>query len=89
MTAASNTVHVAIELSNTVWLVGTRLPGAEKPRMHRLAAGDVTELLRLLAELRSRAAARLGQSAAGRPCVHGNATLQHCGQVTDGRYRGC
>ena len=68
MTAASNTVHVAIELSNTVWLVGTRLPGAEKPRMHRLAAGDVTELLRLLAELRSRAAARLGQSAAVACC---------------------
>ena len=68
MTPASNTVHVAIELSNTVWLVGTRLPGAEKPRMHRLAAGDVTELLRLLAELRSRAAARLGQPAAVACC---------------------
>ena len=68
MAPASNTVHVAIELSNTMWLVGTRLPGAEKPRMHRLAAGDVTELLRLLAELRSRAAARLGQPAAVACC---------------------
>jgi hypothetical protein len=31
MTPPSDTVYVAIELSNTLWLVGTRLPGADKP----------------------------------------------------------
>ena len=33
MTPPSDTVYVAIELSNTLWLVGTRLPGADKPKM--------------------------------------------------------
>ncbi len=64
MTPSPNTVHVAIELSSTLWLVGTRLPGADKARMHRLAAGNVTGLLALLADLRLRATARLGQAAA-------------------------
>ena len=61
MTSPATAVHVAVELSTTCWLVGTRLPGAEKPRMHRLPAGDVAGLLALVAELRARAAARLGQ----------------------------
>ena len=64
MTPSANTVHVAIELSNALWLVGTRPPGADKPRMHRLAAGDVTGLLTLLADLRVRTTARLGREAA-------------------------
>jgi len=64
MTSPANTVHAAIELSNTLWLVGTRLPGAAKTRMHRLTVGDVTGLLELFADLRSRAAASLGQPAA-------------------------
>lgn len=64
MTLSSNTVHIAIELSSTLWLVGTRLPGSDKARMHRLAAGDVTGLLALLADLRLRATAKLGQAAA-------------------------
>lgn len=68
MTPSPNTVHVAIELSNTLWLVGSRLPGADKARMHRLAAGDVTGLLALLADLRLRATARLGQAAAVACC---------------------
>jgi transposase len=63
MTSSANTIHVAIELSNTLWLVGTRLPGGGKPRMHRLAAGDVTRLLTLLADLRARLTANLGQAA--------------------------
>ena len=57
MTPSANTIHVAIEVSNTIWLVGTHLPGGGKPRMHRLAAGDVTGLLRLLADLRARVTA--------------------------------
>ena len=63
MTSPANTIYVAVELSNTLWLVGTRLPGADKPRMHRLAAGDVTGLLTLLADLRSRTMAKLGREA--------------------------
>jgi transposase len=62
MTPSANTIHVAIELSNTLWLVGTRLPGTGKPRMYRLAAGDVTGLLTLLADLRARVTAKLGQA---------------------------
>lgn len=61
MTPSANTIYVAIELSNALWLVGTRPPGAGKPRMHRLAAGDVTGLLALLADLRARARAKLNQ----------------------------
>ena len=63
MTPSANTVYVAIELSNTLWLVGTRIPGADKPRMHRLAAGDVAGLLALISDLRSRASAKLGRAA--------------------------
>jgi transposase len=51
-------------LSNTLWLVGTRLPGADKPKMHRLAAGDVTGLVTLIADLRARTIAKLGREAA-------------------------
>lgn len=63
MTSSAHTIHVAIELSNTLWLVGTRLPGDNRARMHRLAAGDVTGLLALLSELRTRVTAKLGQAA--------------------------
>jgi transposase len=56
----TNTVYVAIELSNTLWLVSTRLPDADNPKMYRLSAGDVTGLLKLLGDLRTRAAAKLG-----------------------------
>ena len=49
-----NTVYIAIELSTSVWLVGTRLPGAAKSRMHRIAAGDTAALLTLVGELRAR-----------------------------------
>ncbi len=42
-----NTIYIAIELSTSIWLVGTRLPGATKSRMHRIAAGDTPALLPL------------------------------------------
>ena len=50
-----NTVHVAIELSVSSWLVAARLPGIEKPRLRCVKGGDTTALLALIAELRSRA----------------------------------
>lgn len=54
MSFQSNTILVALELSNTLWLVGTRLPGAQKSCMHRIKAGDTTALLTVIGELRSR-----------------------------------
>ena len=56
MSSNENTIHVAIELSTSLWLVGTRLPGAAKCRMHRMEAGDTAALLTLLGELRTRLA---------------------------------
>jgi transposase len=54
MPSNENTIHVAIELSTSLWLVGTRLPGAAKSRMHRIAAGDTAALLTLVGDLRAR-----------------------------------
>jgi transposase len=47
MPSNKNTVYIAIELSTSIWLVGTRLPGAAKSRMHRMNAGDTAALLAL------------------------------------------
>lgn len=59
---SDNTVHVAIELSISSWLVAVRPPGAEKARLHRIRGGDAMALLALLAEVRSRASAKLGRA---------------------------
>ena len=58
-----NVAYIAIELSVTSWLVAARLPGAEKPRLHRIEGGDTAALLALIAELRSRASAKGGRLA--------------------------
>ncbi len=58
-----NVAYIAIELSVTSWLVAARLPGAEKPRLHRIEGGDTAALLGLIAELRSRASAKGGRLA--------------------------
>jgi transposase len=57
---SENTLHIAIELSFSSWLVAARLPGAEKSRLHRIKGGGSGALLTLIAELRSRASAKLG-----------------------------
>jgi transposase len=57
---SENTLHIAIELSFSSWLVAARLPGAEKSRLHRIKGGDSGALLALIAELRSHASAKLG-----------------------------
>jgi transposase len=54
MSSQNNTIHVAIELSNSLWLVGARLPGAERSRMRRITSGDTVALLALISDLRSR-----------------------------------
>src|SRR3954463_16822007 len=59
---SKNIVHIAIELSVSSWLVAARLPGADKSRLHRITGGDTTALLALIAELRARASAKLGQA---------------------------
>jgi transposase len=60
---SENTVHVAIELSVSSWLVAARLPGIEKPRLRCIKGGDTTALLALIAELRSRAWTKLSGAA--------------------------
>src|SRR5215211_6029778 len=48
---SENTVHIAIELSFSSWLVAARLTGAKKSRLHRIEGGDTGALLALIAEL--------------------------------------
>jgi len=52
---SENIVHVAIELSAASWLIGARLPGSDKVRLHRIDGGDTRALLALIDELRARA----------------------------------
>lgn len=63
MPSNENIIHIAIELSTSVWLVGTRLPGAAKSRMHRIDAGDSKALLTLVGDLRARRVNGLDQVA--------------------------
>src|SRR3954463_6338217 len=60
---SDNTVHIAIELSFSSWVVAVRLPGAEKSRLHGIEGGDTGALLALVAELRSRTSTKLGGDA--------------------------
>ena len=53
------TILLAIELSASTWLVAARVPGVEKPHLHRIDGGDATALLALVTSLRSRLAATL------------------------------
>jgi transposase len=50
------TILLAIELSASTWLVAARVPGLEKPHLHRIDGGDTAALLALISSLRSRAA---------------------------------
>jgi transposase len=61
--SSENTVHVAIELSVSSWVVAARLPGVDKSRLHRLEGGDTAALLRTIADLRAQASAKLGSVA--------------------------
>src|ERR1700730_16786990 len=60
---SETTIHVAIELSVSSWLVATRSSGAEKSRLHHIEGGDTTALLALITELRTRASTKLGKPA--------------------------
>jgi transposase len=62
LSAASpeNVIYLALELSCSTWLVATRLPGASKSILHRVAGGDTAGLLELIRSLRTRSEARSG-----------------------------
>ena len=64
-----NVAYIAIELSVTSWLVVARLPGAEKPRLHRIEGGDTAALARVD---RRAALTRVGQ---GRRAREGSCRL--------------
>ena len=55
----SPTILLAIELSASTWLVAARLPGLEKPHLHRIDGGDTVALLNLISSLQARVARRL------------------------------
>ena len=50
------TILLAIELSASTWLVAARVPGSEKPHLHRIDGGDTAALLALISSLRARVA---------------------------------
>jgi transposase len=49
------TVHVAFELSKKTWKLGVLLPDSQKLSRYAIAGGDLAELTKLLASVRSRA----------------------------------
>lgn len=49
-------ILLAIELSASTWLVAARVPGWEKPHLHRIDGGDTAALLALISSLQARAA---------------------------------
>ena len=53
-------IYLAIELSSSIWLVAAHLPGAAKPKLHRIGAGDTAALLALVTSLRAHVQAGLG-----------------------------
>src|SRR3954463_10937873 len=56
-------IFVSMELSRSTWLVTSLSPGkGEKMSKRSLEAGDVAELLKLFAELKRKAQARMGES---------------------------
>jgi len=59
MTAQGDVIHVAIELSQSSWLVAARLPDAKKSHLFRVAGGEASALLKLLSSLRMRFTAKI------------------------------
>src|SRR6476619_2584982 len=73
------TILLAIELSASTWLVAARVPGLEKPHLHRIDGGDAAALLALISSLQARAARGLDAAIdvddyddiVGKPATHG------------------
>jgi len=66
---SKNIVYLAIELSVTSWLIGARLSGTEKVRLHRVDGGNTGALVALIEELRSRASSKLSGAAEVACCL--------------------
>src|SRR5215471_2785491 len=94
------TIYLAIELSASIWLIAARLPGSEKPHLHRIEGGDTAALFALISSLRARVARRLDAAIGvvkhccsprafgkGPLFVHGSAILPSCAPVTGARCR--
>lgn len=64
----NNTIHIAIELSVSSWLVAVRTPGGGKLRLHRIEGGDSGALLALITSVRTRESAKSGHSDIGVAC---------------------
>lgn len=54
-------IFVSLELSRSSWLVTSLSPGSQKMSKHKVSAGSGPALLGLLAQLKSKAEARLGR----------------------------
>ena len=59
-------LFLALELSKSAWLLAAHPPGADKPKLHRIEAGDTAALLATIAALRARVAGESGTAADGR-----------------------
>src|ERR1700730_17793511 len=60
---SETTIHVAIELSVSSWLVATRPPGGGKSRLHHRPGGGTTARLAPIGEITKRASPNLGKPA--------------------------
>src|SRR5438067_5820779 len=86
---SESTVHIAIELSVSSWLVAARLPGAEKSRLHRIEGGDTAALLGVV---RRASLARVGQAGRGSRrgvLLRGRAGWVLAAPIADGARRRC
>ena len=54
-------IHIAIELSHSKWLIAVLLPNAEKPQLHHIEGGDTGALLALISSFRARMSAKFGR----------------------------
>src|SRR4051812_25148354 len=53
-------LFLALELSKSAWLLAAHPPGANKPKLHRIEAGDTAALLATITALRARVAGKSG-----------------------------
>ena len=51
---SSETIYIAIELSQSKWVIGAHTPLADKISIYRLTGGDTQGLLALIARLREK-----------------------------------
>src|SRR5205085_10743704 len=69
------------------WLIAARLPGAEKPRLHRIEGGDMAALLAFFAELRSRVLGRARRECRRGVLLRGRSRWVLAAPITDGAWR--